>query len=166
MYDARIPQQRLGGDEFVLVLEGLENAEQAASAASKVLIALAEPIRIGKQSFVVSASIGISRSPTDGTELNTLLKHADLALQKAKEQGRHQFCFYDAILNVHLGKRLQLETELHQALVEKDLALYYQPQVDLRSGAVIGIEALLRWSHPKRGSVPAAELISLAEGVV
>ena len=137
---------RLGGDEFILILEGLENAEQAAHVASKVLIALAEPILLGKQSFVVSASIGISRSPTDGAEFNTLLKHADLALQKAKQLGRHQFCFYDAELNVNLGERLQLETELHQALVARELLLYYQPQVDLRSGAVTGVEALLRWA--------------------
>ena len=154
---------RLGGDEFVLVLDRLNRAEEAAEIAQKILAALYEPVVLPQQPLHVGASVGISRYPEDGNTVEILLKHADLALQRAKNQGRRQFCFYTAALNATLGERLRLEAELHQALVERTLVPYYQPIVDLRSGALASVEVLLRWPHPSRGLLGAETFIPLAE---
>ena len=154
---------RLGGDEFILILERLKRAEEVADIARKILSTLAEPIALEQQPLHIGASIGISRYPEDGDAMKLLLKHADLALQRAKQQGRRQFCFYTPTLNATLGERLKLETELSCSLAERTLELYYQPIVNLRSGAVTGVEALLRWQHPARGLLGADEFIPLAE---
>ena len=154
---------RLGGDEFVIVLERLEREEGAATVARKVLKALEPACAIEGYEFFITASIGISLFPKDGSEPEILLKHADIAMYHAKEQGGNNFQFYAQDMNIRTLERLALENNLRYALERGELELYYQPQVSLKNGNVIGMEALLRWRHPKLGMVSPTEFIPLAE---
>jgi EAL domain-containing protein (putative c-di-GMP-specific phosphodiesterase class I) len=121
------------------------------------------PYTIEPHEFYVTASIGISLSPNDGTDPQTLLKTADMALYRAKEQGRNNYQYYYPNLNASAHERLTLETGLRQALERKEFLLHYQPQVDLATGRITGLEALLRWQRPEQGLVPPAKFIPLAE---
>ncbi len=154
---------RLGGDEFVIVLERLEREEGAATVARKALKALEPACSIEDYEFFITSSIGISLFPKDGSEPEILLKHADIAMYHAKEQGGNNFQFYAQDMNVRTLERLALENNLRYALERGELELHYQPQVSLRSGNVISMEALLRWRHPKLGMIPPTEFIPLAE---
>jgi diguanylate cyclase (GGDEF)-like protein len=154
---------RIGGDEFVIVLERLTSPDQAQAVADKILNLLRKPITIQGQAFFIGCSIGISQYPEDGGNSGVLLKHADIALQRAKAQGRNLFCCYTASMNADIEQRVGLESELRQALLTGALTLYYQPVIDLNKGTVSGLEALLRWPHPQRGLIPASMLIPLAE---
>ena len=154
---------RLGGDEFVLILNDSSNEDVVYRAMQRISAALAEPIRIDGKELVVTCSAGISLCPQDGPDVDTLLKNADAAMYRAKERGRNNFQFYTAEMNERVNERLALEHALRRALERNELALHYQQRVDLRSGAMLGAEALLRWMHPDWGLVRPARFIPLAE---
>ncbi|MDP1683460.1 MAG: EAL domain-containing protein [Burkholderiales bacterium] len=154
---------RVGGDEFVLVITELQYETQAENIARKVLEVLAEPEVVDGTELFLCGSIGISLYPRDGRDCHTLLKNADAAMYRAKEAGRNQFQFFTQEMNANAVHRLTLENELRHALEREEFSLHYQPQIDLANGAVVGMEALLRWHSPTRGMVPPAEFIPLAE---
>jgi EAL domain-containing protein (putative c-di-GMP-specific phosphodiesterase class I) len=154
---------RFGGDEFIVMLEDVPDGEHAASVAAKVLMAVAEPLTIGEQELHVTASIGISTYPADGSDLHALQKHADIAMYRAKEQGRNSWRYYSPQADTHSLERLTLEAQLRRALERNELILHYQPKQDIASGRVTGVEALLRWQHPDHGLVPPGDFIPLAE---
>jgi diguanylate cyclase (GGDEF)-like protein/PAS domain S-box-containing protein len=154
---------RIGGDEFMLILPAGE--EQAASLAviQAIMSAVAEPIMIQSYEFHLTCSVGIAVYPDDGTTVESLAKHADIAMYKAKEAGRNCWQFYTAAMSARTLERLELEADLYHALERDEFILYYQPQVDLRSGAIVGMEALLRWNRPGHGIVGPSDFIPLAE---
>ncbi len=154
---------RLGGDEFMLLLLGTNGAEAAARVAQKVLEVLGPPLQVDSHELTTSASIGIALFPHDGDDADSLIKNADNALSRAKEQGRNHYQFYTDDMNAAAFERLMLESRLRKALEQGEFVIYYQPKVSLADGSVIGVEALLRWFHPDLGLVPPAEFIPLAE---
>jgi diguanylate cyclase (GGDEF)-like protein/PAS domain S-box-containing protein len=154
---------RLGGDEFILLLPGIGRAEDAAKVAEKILESLKLPVRIEDRELVVTASIGISLYPEDGFDVESLIKNADTAMYRAKEQGRDNFQLYTHAMNETAVERLGLENSLRKALPGGQLVLHYQPLLDLTTGRVHGVEALLRWNHPDRGLVLPHEFLNLAE---
>ena len=154
---------RLGGDEFTIMLNEIHDPADAARVAGRVLEALDQPFDLGGQTVVVGASIGIAMFPDDGDDPEILLKHADVAMYHAKEQGRNNYQFYSRGLGARTIARLTLERDLRKALVRGEFELQYQPQLALASRAVVGLEALLRWHHPRLGLVPPAIFMALAE---
>jgi diguanylate cyclase (GGDEF)-like protein/PAS domain S-box-containing protein len=154
---------RLGGDEFVVLLDGSVEAAALAHVARKALAAIAEPVRIESRSFQVTGSIGISLYPDDGEDAATLLKHADAAMYLAKDQGKNNYQFYTAQLAMHSAQQFALEADLRAAIDRDELQLHYQPKVQVGSGELVGMEALLRWQHPQRGLLAPGEFIALAE---
>jgi diguanylate cyclase (GGDEF)-like protein len=154
---------RQGGDEFVVLLLELEHAEDAAVTARRMLEAVAQPHAIGQHELHVTASIGVSVYPDDGLDAETLIKNADTAMYQAKEDGRRSFQFFKPAMNVRAVERQFIEEGLRRALERQELALYYQPKVDLMTGAITGAEALLRWTHPTRGPIAPADFIPVAE---
>ncbi|WP_240481640.1 putative bifunctional diguanylate cyclase/phosphodiesterase [Dechloromonas denitrificans] len=156
---------RLAGDEFVILIEGAGKAEPAAAIANRVLAALSRPIRAGGREIDVGASLGLALCPTDGSDVDTLLRNADAAMYAAKAAGRNTFCFYDEAMNRQASQRLALEADLRRAVGRQQLELFYQPQIRAVEGGLAGVEALLRWHHPERGLVSPGEFIPLAEEV-
>jgi len=154
---------RLGGDEFVIVLPSLPHADEAATVARKVLEVLDQPFAADDHEFQVGASIGISVYPTDGDTVEQLMKAADTAMYHAKEQGRGNYKFFTQRLNEAIQHRVRTERQLRHALSRGELALYYQPQIDLQNGRMVGAEALLRWSQTERGMISPEEFIPIAE---
>jgi diguanylate cyclase (GGDEF)-like protein len=159
---------RLGGDEFVVMIENFTAPKDAApkdaiTVAQKILASLARPFFVGGQEFLMSASIGISTFPDDGKDAETLLKNADIAMYRAKDQGRNNYQFYSAEMNKHTFERLAMESSLRRAIERNEFLLHYQPKLDLRTGAIGGVEALIRWQHPDLGMVPPIQFIKLAE---
>ncbi|SFX67082.1 sensor domain-containing protein [Marinospirillum alkaliphilum] len=154
---------RLGGDEFTLLLQDVQHPEAAAQVARKVTEQLALPIQLGSRSVIVTTSIGITLAPLDSENPAELLKNADLAMYRAKSDGRNTWQFYTPEMNVHASRLLELETELREALQDRSFEVWYQPQVDLQQKRVVGFEALVRWRHAQRGMVSPAEFIPLAE---
>jgi diguanylate cyclase (GGDEF)-like protein len=155
---------RLGGDEFVVLLERLSNSNNANDIAVKIAQALARPYEIGTHTIHTSASIGVALYPQDGASVQSLMKNADLAMYHAKRKKRGSIQFFDEEINRRQAERHQLEHELRQALEKQEFELHYQPKVDIRSGRVCGVEALLRWRHPQRGLMTAQKFMkSLAE---
>ena len=155
---------RLGGDEFTVILEGGRRVEDAGQVATNVLKALSEPYRVGREDIAVTSSIGVAAFPLDGETAAELLKGADIAMYSAKAAGRNTYQFYTTELKERTIKRLALLEGLRQALnTEGELSLVYQPKVDVGRQVVIGLEALLRWTHPEFGPVPTGEFIALAE---
>jgi diguanylate cyclase (GGDEF)-like protein/PAS domain S-box-containing protein len=154
---------RLGGDEFVVMIENFTAPKDAIAVAQKVLVSLARPFFVDGQEFLMSASIGISTFPDDGKDAETLLKNADIAMYRAKDQGRNNYQFYSAQMNKHTFERLAMESSLRRAVERNEFLLHYQPKLDLRTGAIAGVEALVRWQHPDWGMVSPAQFIPLAE---
>ncbi|MBK1679690.1 EAL domain-containing protein [Rhodocyclus tenuis] len=154
---------RLGGDEFVLLL-GETGADGAARIAEKVIEHLAQPMTIDGHTLHVSASLGLSMYPRDSESFDILLRCADAALFRAKAEGRNGFQFFEATMHEAAKEKLFLEAALRDALSDNQFTLYYQPQVDLASGRLIGLEALLRWQHPQFGNIPPSRFIPIAEG--
>jgi diguanylate cyclase (GGDEF)-like protein/PAS domain S-box-containing protein len=154
---------RQGGDEFVLLLHNLKHAEDPASTARRILNVLKESHSIESHQLHVTTSIGISVFPEDGTDAETLLKNADTALYQAKESGRQSFRFFKPEMNAKAVLRQSIEEDLRRALERNEFTLHYQPIIDLKSGSITGAEALLRWTHPARGSVGPATFIPIAE---
>jgi diguanylate cyclase (GGDEF)-like protein/PAS domain S-box-containing protein len=154
---------RQGGDEFVVLLSEVAHAQDAAVTAEKILAALSEPHSIDKLELFVSASIGIATYPGDGTTGESLLKNADAAMYQAKDCGRNNYQFFKAEMNQNVGERHSLESDLRVALERREFALHYQPKVNLRTGAITGVEALLRWHHPTRHMILPTRFIDIAE---
>lgn len=154
---------RLGGDEFVVLLADIKGADQAACVAVAVTQAVALPIDIGGQEVTLSASIGIALCPDDGAEVDTLLHHADVAMYHAKQNGRGSFQFFSPAMNAHVIERVDLENRLRQALDGNEFMLQYQPEIEVATGRVTSVEALLRWRHPQRGVLLPHEFLPVAE---
>ena len=154
---------RLGGDEFILLLPGIARAEDIAKVAEKILDSLRLPFRLEGRDLFVTASIGLSLYPEDGLDGETLVKNADIAMYRAKEQGRDNYQLYTHAMNERAVERLALESSLRKALAHGELLLHYQPLLDLSTGRVHGVEALLRWEHPESGIVYPGEFMHLAE---
>ena len=156
---------RLGGDEFGIVIEDFKSVADLTTVADKVLAAFQAAFVVDAHELALSASIGISAFPEDGKTAALLLSNADLALYRAKEQGRNRHSLFAADLNAASQERLALESALRHAVERQELELHYQPKIDLRSGRVTGVEALVRWRHPQRGLLSPDRFIPLAEEI-
>lgn len=156
---------RIGGDEFTVLLGGLRTREQAAQFASRLLQSLSEPMLIGDYEIVMSASIGIAGYPLDGSDPVTLIANADAAMYAAKTQERNTFRFYTPLMHADARMRLMLGADLRQALIRDEFHLVFQPSVELRTGRIVAVEALIRWRHPERGELMPDEFIPLAESL-
>jgi diguanylate cyclase (GGDEF)-like protein/PAS domain S-box-containing protein len=156
---------RLRSDEFVILQPALRRVDDSAELARRLGDAFAEPFVIDKEEVHISASIGITLFPTDGKSVGSLLKNADLAMYRAKASGRDAYRFFAAEMNLAARRAVTLERELRQALAGDQFLVYYQPQIELDSGRIVGMEALVRWNHPHRGIVRPGEFIGLAEDI-
>ncbi|KFB67284.1 EAL domain-containing protein [Candidatus Accumulibacter vicinus] len=154
---------RVGGDEFICMLEDLRQEDRVVDFAHKLLRMLETPFQIGNNECVVTASIGICLFPKDGGDVETLLRNADTAMYRAKERGRNNIQFYAHDMHLRSLERLNMEQDLRHALARQELEIHYQPQMDLRQGRIIGVEALLRWRHPRRGLISPLDFVPLAE---
>lgn len=154
---------RLGGDEFVILLPNLKHPDDAALVAKKILGTVAVPMELEGQELFCTCSIGTILAPQDGEDAETILKHADIAMYKAKDAGGNCYRFYSWYMNEQTIERLAMEANLQRGLERQDFFLHYQPQVDLRSGRIVGVEALLRWNAPEIGMVSPELFIPLAE---
>ena len=154
---------RLGGDEFTVLLNGISSIQNAATIAQRILDVLVQPFMLGTHEVFITASIGITVYPYDSDNVDALLKNADTAMYQAKDQGKNNYQFYAESMNAVAFERFTMESQLHQALKHNEFQLYYQPQLDLRTGEMIGVEAIIRWLHPERGCVLPEAFIPLAE---
>jgi diguanylate cyclase (GGDEF)-like protein/PAS domain S-box-containing protein len=159
---------RLGGDEFVLVLldkrgERASLESEITSLMRKLLTNVSDPVMLGSRPVRASCSIGVSIYPQDGADAQTLLRNADAAMYRAKELGRNRFQFFTADVHERIRRRMELESSLRLALERDEFELHYQPQVGLKTGAIVGVEALLRWRHPEQGLIPPMQFIPFAE---
>ena len=154
---------RLGGDEFTLLLPDLQDIEGAARVADRVLEQLRRPIKIQGKEFFVTGSMGIALYPNDGDSVDTLLKNADIAMYHAKQSGRNNYRFYARHMDEWVQMRLSMESKLKRALEREELSLHYQAKVEIETGRIIGVEALLRWYNPEMGQVSPARFIPIAE---
>jgi diguanylate cyclase (GGDEF)-like protein len=154
---------RLGGDEFAVLLPRIESVDVATVVADKVWAALQEPFLLGHQQLFITSSIGLAIAPHDGDHYDTLLKHADIAMYRAKQQGRNRYAAYSPSLHEDLSHLLKLESDLHGALSGDQLRVYFQPQVSLADGSIAAVEALVRWEHPQLGLLGPDSFLSIAE---
>ena len=154
---------RWGGDEFTLLLSDLDSAEDSVKVAQRILEVFSLPFYLEEQEIYVGASLGIALAPYDGEDVETLLKNADTAMYRVKQEGKNNYQFYMPAMNTKALEQLELENNLHKALIRREFVLHYQPQVDLRTGHIIAMEALIRWNHPKLGFVQPNQFIPIAE---
>jgi len=154
---------RLGGDEFTVILKDIKNPKNAATVAQKILNKMKNPIKIDTHMLHISASIGIALYPDDATSMDDLIKYADAAMYKAKDEGRNNFQFYSQEMTKEALSKVVLENSLRTAIAEEQFSVYYQPQYDANNESIIGMEALVRWIHPHMGIIPPFEFIPLAE---
>jgi diguanylate cyclase (GGDEF)-like protein len=154
---------RVGGDEFIIVLEGLDDALKSEEVVKKIQALFYEVLIADGIEFKLSASIGIALYPDDGEKSEVLLKNADIALRRAKEEGRNNYCFFSSEMSIQLFERVLLERELRRAVEESEFLVYYQPQMELTTGKIVGAEALVRWNHPVMGIVSPDVFVHLCE---
>ena len=154
---------RQGGDEFLIMLAGQPDQESVATVASKIIEVMALPFQINSMEISATCSLGIALYPDNGYDFDSLLKHADMAMYKAKESGRNTFRFYDAQMNTNVIEHLHLISGIRGALLKCEFKLVYQPQFDLKTGRIFGAEALIRWESPELGNIPPDRLIPVAE---
>jgi diguanylate cyclase (GGDEF)-like protein len=154
---------RMGGDEFTVLLSEIKNTTDAAKVAQRILNILSQPFILGDHELFVSTSIGIAVYPHDGKDTDDLLKNADAAMYYAKEKGKNNYQYYKKSMNASALDRLTLENDLRKALEQEEFTLFYQPRLHIKTGEVVGMEALIRWNHPERGLVSPGEFIPLAE---
>ena len=155
--------RRQGGDQFLVVLPDLDRTDDAAGVAQQIITVLARPLKLADHELHITASIGISVYPDDGVDVDTLLRCADLALNQAKEQGRDCHQFFVPELRLRAVERQSIESGLHGAIGKREFELLYQPKMNLRTGSVVGAEALIRWRHPQRGLVGPTDFVRIAE---
>ncbi len=163
--DSGVTIARQGGDEFTILLTEISHAPYAAMVAQRFLETLEKPFVIAGHEVFITASIGVALYPVDGKDLDSLLKSADIAMYEAKGRGKNNYQYFQQSMNVATIERLSMEARLRKALDQDEFVLYYQPQIDIRTGTIIGMEALLRWQHPDRGIILPDEFIPLAEEV-
>ncbi|MBN2782250.1 MAG: EAL domain-containing protein [Campylobacterales bacterium] len=154
---------RFGGDEFVVITDTLENKIDAAVIAQSIIDAMIEPIIISNHTLYISSSIGISLYPKDAKNSQNLLKHADAAMFRAKEDGLNSYAFYNSHMTKDAIKKVELESDIHKALLNDEFEVYYQPQYDMQLEKIVGAEALVRWNHPTKGMISPDEFIPFAE---
>jgi len=154
---------RLSGDEFVVILSQHEDQPLTSDIVQRVMDSVAQPVMLGPKEFFVTCSIGVAAYPSDGTPADSLIEHADIAMYRAKKLGRNNFQFYTPAMNEESLERVRIESALRNALVRNEFVLHYQPQVDLQTGRIVGMEALIRWKHPELGMVPPTRFIGVAE---
>ncbi|MEM7022909.1 MAG: EAL domain-containing protein [Pseudomonadota bacterium] len=154
---------RMGGDEFIFILRGLRSSEDAVKPAQKILAAIRPPFHLQSHEMHVTASIGVALYPNDGAAPDQLLRSADVALYRAKDAGRNRLQLYNPAMNARIVEQMALERHLRRAVEQEQLSLVYQPQIDLVTNRVVGVEALLRWHHPELGLVPPEQFVALAE---
>ena len=154
---------RLGGDEFTIMLTHLQSKRDITPVANKLISALSEPMNFDGQDLYITTSIGIALFPDDGEDDEALLKNADTAMYRAKTSGRDNYQFFTREMGEAVAERLRLENDLRKAMERGELDVHYQPQVDLESGTMVGMEALVRWQHPERGNIPPDRFIPIAE---
>jgi diguanylate cyclase (GGDEF)-like protein/PAS domain S-box-containing protein len=154
---------RWGGDEFTLLLPQLESPEQAIKAAQRILQALTPVIQVEAHELYITGTFGIAVYPQNGEDAETLIKHADAALYRAKDQGRNHVLLYTSSISSQASARLSLDNSMHRALERQELILHYQPLVEVKTGRITRMEALLRWQHPEQGMIPPGQFIPLAE---
>ena len=154
---------RLGGDEFALILSDLASSDDATVAAQKLMQVLERPFELDGRELFIAVSAGITLSPEDGTDPDTLIKNADIAMYRAKEMGRTNYQFYKSEMNARSLERMSLDSHLRRALERNEFVLHYQPKVDLTTGRITGLEALLRWQHAEFGLVAPGRFIPILE---
>src|SRR5580658_1803796 len=154
---------RLGGDEFAIMQAGASQPTDATSLASRIIEVIGAPYALGSHHVTVEVSIGISLAPSDGRDPEQLLKNADLALYRAKSDGRGLYRFFEPEMDARMQARRNLEIDLRKAIANNEFELFYQPLVDMRTEYVTGFEALIRWHHPERGMIPPLDFIPIAE---
>jgi len=154
---------RLGGDEFAIMLSNLTSAQDASLVAQKIMASFNEPFKLEGADFYVTASIGVTLYPDDSVEQEVLIKNADAAMYRAKELGRNTYQFYKAEMNARALEVLSLESSLRRALDRDEFVLYFQPKAGIAEGSIVGVEALLRWSHPERGLIAPADFMPVLE---
>ena len=154
---------RQGGDEFLVLLPEIRDEQEVVSVTERILGVFTHPILLDGNEVYMSTSIGISLYPNDGSDMETLVKQADTAMYYAKERGRNNYQFFTAGLNIKANQRLSTENSLRKALVRREFILHYQPQVDIESGSIVGLEALIRWNSAEQGVVPPFSFIPIAE---
>ena len=154
---------RHGGDEFVIILNELTNQHDACQVAQKIINILSKPFEIRNHQFFIGVSIGITIFPNDGEDAETLLKNADVAMYRVKEQGKNAYQLYSPNMNLRAQTRLSLEKDLHRALDNEEFLIYYQPRFHVPSGNIVAMEALVRWQHPTKGVIPPEKFLAVAE---
>jgi len=154
---------RLGGDEFTVLLNVINDTEDAARVARRIIDIMSEPFKVNGCDIFITSSIGIAIYPNDGQEIDSLLKNADAAMYSAKENGKNSYQYYKEHMNAAAFERLTLENDLHKALEQEEFLLHYQPLISVDSGAITGMEALIRWQHPNGTIIPPLDFIPLAE---
>jgi diguanylate cyclase (GGDEF)-like protein/PAS domain S-box-containing protein len=154
---------RLSGDEFVVIVSEQADQPLGVDVVERVMAAVAQPVMLGAREFFVTCSIGVAAFPDAGTPAESLIEHADIAMYRAKKLGRNNVQFYTPAMNEESLERVRIESALHSALDRDEFVLHYQPQIDLQTGQIVGMEALIRWQHPELGMVPPGRFIGVAE---
>jgi len=154
---------RMGGDEFTIMVANINNVQDVSRIAQRVLSEISQPFMLGTHEIYITASIGITIYPLDSQDIDDLLKYADTAMYQAKDKGRNNYQFYSESMNAAAVERFAIENQLRKALSRNEFKIYYQPQIDIKTGAVVGIEALVRWMHPDKGLLYPETFIPLAE---
>jgi diguanylate cyclase (GGDEF)-like protein/PAS domain S-box-containing protein len=154
---------RMGGDEFVVIMKSVRDSQDVNETALRITASLSSPIVIGGSPLITTASIGVSLYPRDGADMGELLRHSDTAMYQAKERGRNNCQVFSPVMDQRLKQRIAIETHLRLALEKRQLDVYYQPIVELRTNQVVALEALLRWNHPSHGFIPPTRFIGIAE---